>query len=78
MKCKADLIAEKNPRWISVKESFPKKKEFVRWLSSDGIVVYRTLCSMADLDCFGKKATTEFKLLYWRPLKKKINDKKTL
>jgi len=74
---KADLIAKENPRWNNVKDGLPVPSKFVRWLTADGIILYRALVSMTDKDMIGRNATNKYKCLYWRNLKiKKVDDEK--
>lgn len=68
-KCKAFYIAEKDTSWRPVKWGLPREDRFVEWLSSKGIIVYRSVLAMSNVDCFSKGVA--FRLMYWRPIKLK-------
>lgn len=70
-KTKADIIALKEPRWISIelKDELPKKNQYVRWLCTNGTILF---CSRS-LNYKGfLKDTGPWGPRYWRPLPKRF------
>jgi len=68
-KCKADLIANEDSTWRSIKEfGLPDKKKYVEWLFKNGTKFYSSLklCHKAFL-----KDTGDYEVLYYRPIKAK-------